>query len=273
MTLVEVNGIRLSISDSGPPPGKPDAPVLVMGHGLLFSTSMWRFQVEALRDRYRCVAIDWRGQGATPPTDSGYDMDTLYEDAVALIEHLDVGPVHYLGLSMGGFVGMRLAARRPDLVRSLTLIDTSAGPEDPEKVKKYRLLATIYGLLGMRPLLGQVAPIMFTRDFLGTDAGKAVVSTWTAELARQDRAGTKKAIRGVTDRVPVGEEIRAITAPTLVVVGSGDVATPVAKAEAIAAAIPGSRLDVLAGVGHVSTLEDPARINACIEAFLDGLPA
>ena len=72
--------------------------------------------------------------------------------------------------------------------------------------------------------------------------------------------------------MPPPASIRAITAPTLVVVGSGDVATPVAKAEAIAAAIPGSRLDVLAGVGHVSTLEDPARINACIEAFLDGLP-
>src|SRR4051812_27633654 len=85
MTLVAVNGIQLNISDSGAPTGKPDAPVLVMGHGLLFSTTMWRHQIEVLRADYRCIAIDWRGQGATPPTDGGYDMDTLFEDTAALI--------------------------------------------------------------------------------------------------------------------------------------------------------------------------------------------
>lgn len=268
MTLVGVNGIQLNIADSGPPPGKPDAPVLVLGHGLLFGTSMWRHQVEVLRASYRCVAVDWRGQGATPATPGGYDMDTLYADLVALIEHLDVGPVHYAGLSMGGFVGQRLAARRPDLVRSLVLIDTSAGPEDPEKVRKYRLMAGVYGLLGFKPLQRQVAPIMFSPAFLVTDQGRSTVSTWVAELATQDRAGVKKAIRGVTDRLAVEDEIRAISAPTLVVVGSEDPATPVAKAERIAAAIGGSRLDVLAGVGHVSTLEDPARINALMADFL-----
>lgn len=268
MTLVQVNGIQLNITDSGPPPGKPDAPVLVLGHGLLFGTSMWRHQVDVLRSSYRCVAVDWRGQGATPATPDGYDMDTLYADLVALIEHLDVGPVHYAGLSMGGFVGQRLAARRPDLVRSLVLIDTSAGPEDPEKVRKYRLMAGVYGIFGFKPLQSQVAPIMFSPAFLLTDQGRATVDTWVAELAGQDRKGVKKAIRGVTDRLPVEDEIRSITAPTLVVVGSDDPATPVAKAERIAAAIGGSRLDVLAGVGHVSALEDPARINALMTDFL-----
>lgn len=268
MTLVTVNGIQLNISDSGAPPGKPDAPVLVLGHGLLFSTTMWRHQIEVLRADYRCIAVDWRGQGATPPPEGDFDMDTLYADLVALIEHLDVGPVHYAGLSMGGFVGQRLAARRPDLVRSLILIDTSAGPEDPDKVRKYRLLAAIFGVFGFKPLLGQVAPIMFSPAFLETDQGRATVEVWVAELTAQDRRGVKKAIRGVVDRAPISEEIRSITAPTLVIVGSEDPATPVAKAERIAAAIAGSRLDVLAGVGHVSTLEDPARINALMTDFL-----
>jgi 3-oxoadipate enol-lactonase len=272
MSLVEVNGIQLSITDSGAPAGKPDAPVLVMGHGLLFSTSMWRHQIEVLKSTYRCIAVDWRGQGGTPPTEAGYDMDTLYADLVALIEHLDVGPVHYLGLSMGGFVGQRLAARRPDLVRSLTLIDTSAGPEDPEKISKYRLLATVYGFLGMKPLLGQVAPIMFTPAFIATDAGKATVQTWTAELGPLNRKGIKKAIRGVTDRLEIVQELGAITAPTLVIVGSEDVATPVAKAERIVGGIAGSRLEVVHGVGHVSTLEDPASINALVSEFLGSQP-
>ncbi|HEX4189591.1 MAG TPA: alpha/beta fold hydrolase [Marmoricola sp.] len=268
MPLIGVNGIQLSITDSGAPAGKTDAPVLVMGHGLLFSTSMWRHQIEELSATYRCIAVDWRGQGGTPATPGGYDMDTLYADLVALIEHLDVGPVHYAGLSMGGFVGQRLAARRPDLVRSLMLIDTSSGPEDPEKIKKYRLLSTVYGLVGLKPLLGQVAPIMFTPAYLETDAGKATVTAWIDELAPLERRGIKKAIRGVTDRPPIIDEISAIGAPTLVIVGTEDVATPVAKAEVIAAAVPGARLEQLDGVGHVSTLEDPARINALMTEFL-----
>jgi pimeloyl-ACP methyl ester carboxylesterase len=268
MTLVAVNGIQLNVLDTGTPAEKPDAPVLVLGHGLLFSTSMWRHQIEALRGDFRCVAFDWRGQGATPPTESGYDMDTLYADLVALIEHLDVGPVHYAGLSMGGFVGQRLAARRPDLVRSLTLIDTSAGPEDPEKVKKYNLMATVYGILGFRPLRSQVSPIMFSPAWLRTPAGKETETTWISELLPQDRKGVKKAIRGVVDRPPVFDELGAITAPTLVIVGSEDTATPVAKAEAIARGIKDTRLDVLTGVGHVSSLEDPDRISALMTEFL-----
>lgn len=268
MTLLSVNGIQLNITDSGAPAGNPDAPVVVMGHGLLFGTSMWRHQIEVLSKSYRCIAVDWRGQGATPATASGYDMDTLYADLVALIEHLDVGPVHYAGLSMGGFVGLRLAARRPDLVRSLILIDTSSGPEDPAKVTKYRMMASVYGLFGMKPLLSQVAPIMFTPSFLETDAGKATVGTWVKELATQQRSGVKGAIRGVTDRPSISDEVGDISAPTLIIVGSDDVATPVAKAQAIAAAITSSRLEVLAGVGHVSTLEDPARVNASMQEFL-----
>ncbi|RNL77729.1 alpha/beta fold hydrolase [Nocardioides marmorisolisilvae] len=268
MTLVAVNGIQLNILDTGAPAGKPDAPVVVMGHGLLFSTAMWRHQIEALREDYRCVAVDWRGQGATPATESGYDMDTLYADLVALIEHLGVGPVHYAGLSMGGFVGQRLAARRPDLVRSLVLIDTSAGPEDPDKVKKYGLMSKVYGLFGFRPLRSQVAPIMFTPAWLRTPAGKETEKLWVTELLGIDRKGVKKAILGVVDRLPIADELGAVTAPTLVIVGSEDVATPVAKAEAIAAGIKDSRLDVLTGVGHVSTLEDPDRISALMGHFL-----
>jgi len=95
-----------------------------------------------------------------------------------------------------------------------------------------------------------------------------VVAVWLTELGRQQRAGTKQAIFGVTDREPIQDEIEKITAPTLVVVGSEDVATPVAKAELIASTIPGAQLVTLPGVGHVSTLEAPDAVNAAIVPFL-----
>lgn len=265
MPLVSVNGAQVHVEDTGAPPGRPDAPAIVFGHGLLFSGLMFAAQVERLRSEYRCVTIDWRGQGRSPAADGGYDMDSLADDAIAIIESLDAGPVHYVGLSMGGFVGMRIAARRPELVRSLTLLDTSAGPEDPEKVSKYRLLAKVYRWVGMGPVRGQVEPIMFGPTFLADPASQPHRDEWMRVLKGCRRSGMQQAIYGVTDREPVTDLLGSITAPTLVVVGAEDVATPVAKAETIHAGIAGSRLEVVPDAGHSSTIEQPAVLSELIE--------
>src|SRR4051794_6302530 len=119
MAILQVNGVPIAYTDSGAPADRPDAATIVFGHGLLFSGWQFHEQIEALNDRYRCVTVDWRGQGDTPPTADGYDMDTLTGDAIGLIEQLGVAPVHYVGLSMGGFVGQRIAARRGELLRTL----------------------------------------------------------------------------------------------------------------------------------------------------------
>src|SRR6266516_2952817 len=123
MPTLTVDGAVIAYSDTGAPAGSPDARTVVFGHGLLMSGRMFDAQIDALRGEYRCIAIDWRGQGDSPPARSGYDMDTLAGDAIALIEQVVGEAVHFVGLSMGGFVGQRVAARRPELVRSLTLLD------------------------------------------------------------------------------------------------------------------------------------------------------
>jgi len=269
MPVVEVPGARVYIEDTGAPPAQPDAPAIVFGHGLLFSGRMFAAQVERLRDRYRCVTVDWRGQGKSPATLGGYDMDTLTGDTTAVIEQLDLGAVHYVGLSMGGFVGMRLAARHPELVRSLVLLDTSAGPEDPDKVSRYRLLAKIYGVLGMRPVRSRVEPLMFGPTFLADSGSSPHIDAWLAELRAAKRSGMRKAIYGVTDREPILPELERIEAPTLVVVGADDVATPVAKAEVIAKSIAGARLEIVSDSGHSSTIEQPAPLGELIDSFVE----
>ncbi len=95
-------------TDTGAPDRHPHAATLFFGHGLLFGGWMFRAQIAALRDRYRCIAIDWLGQADSAATAGGYDMNTLTEDASASIGMLGIAPVHYVGLSMGGFVGQRL---------------------------------------------------------------------------------------------------------------------------------------------------------------------
>jgi 3-oxoadipate enol-lactonase len=268
MPTLTRDGATIHYTDSHAPAGRPDAPTVFFGHGLLFSAWMFHPQIAALSDEYRCVAIDWRGQGESTATRGGYDMDTLADDAVGLLESLGVAPVHYVGLSMGGFVGQRIAARRPELVRTLTLLDTSAGPEDPDKVRRYKLLGLIYRVTGIPPIRKAVLPIMFGPAFLADPSNTQIIDEWQARLSRSRRAGVSRAVLGVANRLPIEDEISHISAPTLVIVGADDVATPPYKSERIAERIPGARLEQIADCGHSSTLEQPETVTALLRDFL-----
>jgi 3-oxoadipate enol-lactonase len=270
MPIARVNGADVHYTDTGTPPGRPDAATVVFGHGLLFSSWMFGHQVESLKDEYRCVAIDWRSQGQSPAARDGHDMDTLTLDLVALHDELGLDAVHYVGLSMGGYVGMRFAARYPDRVLSLVLLDTDAGPENPEVRPKYRLLANIYRLTGPGPIRKQIVPIMFGPTFREDPQGKAVIDEWLSMLKKSDKAGMRRAVLGITERLPVTDEIGGIRARTLVAVGADDVATVPAKAEAIAATIDGAKLEIVPEAGHSSTLEQPEVLTRLIREHLEG---
>ena len=133
MPKITVNGVSLNYQEQG----KGEETILFV-HGLLFNHHMFDAQVDAFKSNYRCIAFDLRGQGESEVTRKGYDMGNLTRDTVALIKALDCGPCHFVGLSMGGFIGMRLAISHPKLLRSLSLLATSADPEPGENVFKYR---------------------------------------------------------------------------------------------------------------------------------------
>ena len=267
MPFLSVNGTRLWVEDTG-----GDGAPVVFSHGLLWSTRLFDAQVAALRGRYRCIAYDHRGQGRSdvPPGRGVVTIEECYADAVALIEALTLGTVHGVGLSIGGFVGMRLAARRPDLVRSLALLETSADPEPEANRPRYRLLATVVRCLGARPAATRVMPIMFGRTFLTDPSRAGEWARWRAFLVGNRRA-IWRAVYGVVERAGVADELPGITAPTLVVVGDEDVATVPANAERIAARIPGARLVLVRGAGHGSSVEQPTQVNAALISFLDAV--
>lgn len=274
MPTLEVNGATIAYQDSGPPPGHPDAPTIVFGHGLLFSGWMFHPQVAALSSIYRCVTVDWRGQGDSPPTRGGdYEMDTLFGDAVALIERLDVGPVHYVGLSMGGFVGQRIAARRGELLRSLTLLDTSPDREPVRSAAEDIAMAAIYRVFGMGLLEGAVLKIMFGPTFLREPANRPLIEEFVDRLARCDRGGMRHAIMAVATRKPVYGELDRIAVPTLVVTGADDKPTPPAKARRIAERVSGARVEIVPHCGHSSTVEQPETITRLIREFVTSVDA
>lgn len=265
MPHIKINGCNLYYEEHGNPNAKE---TLVFSHGLLWSGKMFHKQVDHFTNRFRIITYDHRGQGQSEVTPGGYDMDDVYKDAVSLIETLKLGAVHFVGLSMGGFVGMRLAARRPDLVKSLVLMETSAQHE-PNKVK-YSLLVGVVKLFGVKSVTGPVMNIMFGDKFLKDKGRTEERNYWVHQLQNNPKAITH-AVNGVVFRKGVVSELTHITCPVLVIVGNQDKATVPAKAECIHRHVPQSLLKYIDGAGHTSCIEEPLMVNGYMEEFYNSL--
>ena len=267
MPTIKINNADIYFEDSAP--NDAHKPVMVFAHGLLWNSRMYDKQVEHFQKDYRCIAFDFRGQGQSQITKSGYDMDTLTEDALGLLAALDIDKCHFVGLSMGGFVAQRIALKRPELLQSLILLETSADPEDPKNVPQYRKLVKAIRWLGIKRVSNKVMPIMFGSTFLADKLRKSDRKQWLAMLQGNRKGGVIKATMGVIERTGTYEQLGDITTPTLIIVGDEDAATPYSKSERMHFAIAGSKLAVIKGAGHTSTVEEPDQVNRVIGQFLE----
>jgi pimeloyl-ACP methyl ester carboxylesterase len=263
MPHMQINGANLYYETQG-----SGSETIVFAHGLLFSGAMFGEQIAALKDRYPCVTFDFRGQGQSQVTQAGYDVETLYADAVALIESLGCAPCHFAGLSMGGFVGLRIGIRRPELLRSLILIETSSEPEPQKNMPRYAVLTFVARWLGLRMAVDPVMQIMFGRAFLDDPQRADQRLLWKQRILANDRIGITRAVSGIIPRPGVTDQLMLITTPTLIIVGDQDVATAPAEAERMHAGISGSQLAVVPRAGHSSTIEEPAAVTAAMRNFL-----
>jgi 3-oxoadipate enol-lactonase len=230
---------------------------------------MYDKQVEHFQEDYRCIAFDFRGQGQSQITKSGYDMESLTEDTLGLLAALGIEKCHFVGLSMGGFVAQRIAIKQPELLLSLTLLETSADPEDPKNVPQYRKLIKAIRWLGIKRVSNKVMPIMFGSSFLADKLRKSDRKEWLTMLQGNRKGGVVKATMGVIERSGTYEQLGSITTPTLIIVGDEDAATPYAKSERMHFAIKGSKLAVIKGAGHTATVEEPEQVNRVMSQFLE----
>jgi len=267
MSEVIVRGTRIHYEDSG-----GDGDVVLFSHGLLWNSHLYDAQVEALRDRYRCVRYDHRGQGQSevPAEGDEVSIEDCAADAVALIETLGLPPVHFVGLSMGGFVGMRVGARRPELLRSLTLMDTAADPEPRKNVPKYTVLNFLARSVGVRFVTASVAPILFGRTFL-TDPRLAVAREAAIEHIASNRRTIYKAVNGVIRRSSFEDRIRDVRVPTCILHGEEDVAITMERALRLRSLLPSARFATVPAAGHSAPVENPEAVTSALLDFLGSL--
>jgi len=261
MASINVNGLEVYYTEQG-----SGDETIVFGHGLLMDTSMWDAVAPQFANQYRVICFDFRGQGKTADPGQGYDIDTLVKDVSAFIRAISTQPVHYVGLSMGGMVGLPLAARHPDLLRSLVLLDTSAQAEPRRNVIKYAVMTAIVKSFGVKPLVPAMLPLMFGKSTLNNPAKREIISYWKQKLLGLNRTIVGP-VSGVTKRRDVTGELVNIKCPTLMIVGDEDLTTPLSCAENIAAHIANVELKIIPQCGHSSALEKPDAVSDLMKQF------
>lgn len=245
-------------------------PLVVLSHALGCDLSMWDGVAAALQDRYTVLRYDQRGHGKTPATAGAYGMDDLADDAAELIRAQGAGPVHFVGLSMGGMTAQALAARHPGLVRSIVVANSAASYDEAARAMWQARIDTVLAN-GVPPIADGALQRWFTPEFRAdlANGGAARVARLRAVLEAtpaEPYAAACAAVAGIA----LDEGNARIACPTLVIAGSRDEATPPAMSQAIADRIPGARLASL-DAAHLSAVEQPEAFARLLTEFWEGL--
>jgi 3-oxoadipate enol-lactonase len=238
--------------------GSPDSPVLVLAGPLGSTLDIWQPHVESLAAKFQVLRYDHRGHGRSPVRHGSYAIEDLGLDALALLDRLDIERAAFCGLSLGGMVGIWLAARAPERLSSLVLCSTTARYDD---TGRFIERAASVRWLGTDGIAADVVAGWFTPEWAA--AHPQVVEQCIQMIAKTSDDGYVEccsAIAGWDGRRLLGR----ITSPTLVIGGSRDRGTPVTPhARTLAAAISRAKLEVL-DAAHLAIIEQADQANRLI---------
>ncbi len=256
---ITANGISIAYKLEG----DADKPVLMMSNSLMSDLSMWDDQMAPLLERFRVLRYDTRGHGSTEAPTPPYAIEDLGEDAKGLLDALGIDKVHFIGLSMGGFVGQRLATEYPERVLSLVLCDTAAYMPPVEMWNER--IATAEST-GVEDLLPGTLERWFTEPFR-TRAPEVMerISTMIRRTPPHGYVGCASGIRDMDQR----DRLSRVKVPTLVVVGKEDPATPVDRAQILHDGIAGSEMVVIEDAAHLPNVEKTEEFNEIVLGFFD----
>ena len=255
----KVNGIKLNyevFGDSGA--------WVVLSHSLSCDLTMWGPQIDVLRKNYRVLAFDTRGHGGSEATEGAYSLDQLVLDSKMLLECLQIDRPHWVGLSMGGMIGMTYAINFPDSFASLILCDTTSRmPYENQSAWQERIDSAKKN--GMEGLVSSVLARWFTDSFRSQPRPEL---DFVSNLIKQTPVAGYFGCCYAISTINCTDRLSEINVPVKIIVGDSDVSTPVSMSREIQASVPGSDLSVITGASHLSNLEQPQQFNEAMLNFL-----
>jgi 3-oxoadipate enol-lactonase len=244
--------------------GKQGAPWLAFSHSLACSLRMWEAQIDAFKDRFRILAYDTRGHGKSAAPAGPYTLEAMADDLRALVSHLDIQRLHFVGLSMGGMIGQTFAIKYPGVFSSLALADTTSRyPAEAAPLWQERIRTA--ETKGMEPLVQPTLERWFTAPFREKNA--EIVRKIATAISTTPVAGYAGCCAAIP-RINVTARLKEIKCPVLVICGDQDPGTPPAMAREIHENTAGSKLVMIPQAAHLSNLEQPAAFNRALEGFL-----
>ena len=260
---ITVNGVSLAVEEQG------EGSAVLFVHGYPLDRTIWREQLGAL-EGFRCIAVDLRGMGQSDAPDLGYSMPVYAADLAALLDVLGVDNVVLCGLSMGGYVALEFLRQWRSRVRGLVLMDSRADADTPEVRRARDAAAATARERGAGAIADAMLPKMLAPATLSRRP--EVAERVRALMSGTPVAGMVGALAAMRDREESVSLLPTLAGvPTLVVVGEADMLTPPDQARAMAEAIPGSRLAIIPGAGHLPPVEQPEATTVSLREFLRSL--
>jgi pimeloyl-ACP methyl ester carboxylesterase len=275
MPEIEIPGARLHYATSGS--GEP----LLLIPGLGLDHAYYRFGAPLLSRHLQVLAVDPRGIGRSTKSPPPYSVEGWADDFAAMIDQLRFGPIHVLGSSLGGAMALALAQRHPDKLKSLIVVGGFSELDRATELN-FRLRLRLIQKLGMSD---EVADYMglwtLTRKFINSDAGYAVMRANQANIRANSAESYSAFIEALLKwgRCQPGQEqepkfttlLASIKGPTLVVTSDNDHLIPRELSELIATSIPGAKLVVMPGAGHIPFMEQPEQVARIVLEFIASL--
>ena len=253
------NGIDINYIVEG------EGPWLTMSHSLACNLHMWDEEAKRLSKRYKVLRYDTRGHGASSAPAGAYTLELLADDLHGLLQALGVTSTHFVGLSMGGMIGQTYALKYPGMFRSLALCDTTSRyPAEAAGVWADRIKTV--EAQGMEPLVTPTLERWFTEPFRKS---RPEVVERVAAMIRTTPVPGYVGCSHAIPKINLTARLKEIRCPTVVIVGKDDPGTPVAMAEEIHQALPGSKLVIIPSAAHLSNLEQPDAFNQALAGFLE----
>jgi 3-oxoadipate enol-lactonase len=254
-----VHGVNLAVEVQGA------GPAVLFVHGYPLDRTMWRAQIDGL-EGYLRIAPDLRGMGHSDAPDLGYGMNIYAADLAALLDALHIDEVILCGLSMGGYIAFEFLRHWRSRVRGLVLMDTRADADGPEARRGRDSAAASAREGGAEAIAHSIMPKLLapstlsTRPELVEQVRRMIVSTPVAGIV-----GALSAMRDRPNSEPLLPTLAGL--PTLVVVGEFDAVISPDEAREMARAIPGSRVSVVSGAGHLPPVEQPDEVTRLLRDF------